>query len=80
MFNRYLLFCCPDYYPHGGMGDCKLKTDNLDDIVSYINENYNNDLFYDFHCYDIIEDKTMDAVMETYNEGNVVKQKFICWS
>ena len=81
MFNRYLLFCYPEYYPHGGMEDCELKTNNLDELAPYINKNYNDDLFYHFHYYDIVKDKIMYAVMETYDDENYfVRQRFVCWS
>lgn len=81
MNNRYLLFCCPQYYPSGGMGDCELKTDNLDDIMAYLEKHYKDRLFYHFHYYDIVEDKIMYAVIEEYvNEKYFTRYRFAGWS
>ena len=37
---RYYLFQCDTYYPSGGMYDCKLKTNNLEDLIPFINKHY----------------------------------------
>lgn len=77
---RYLLFYCPYYYPSGGMRDCELKTNNIDELAPFINEHYNDTLLDSIHYYDTVEDKVYDAVMETYkNENYFTRQRFVRW-
>lgn len=77
---RYLLFHCDWYYPVGGMNDCVLKTNNFDDLVPFINENYYDTLMDGIHYYDTVEDKHMRAVMLQYeNEDCFTRQRFIRW-
>lgn len=79
---RYFLFYCPHYYPSGGMEDCVLKTNNLDELVPFINENYNDDPYYaTIHYYDAVEDKVWYAAMELYqNDDYFERQRFDYWS
>ena len=78
---RYLLFCCLDYYPDGGMGDCVLKTNNYDELVPFIIENYTNDKWCDIHYYDTVEDKAMYALMDEVYEGDCFnRREFDHWS
>lgn len=76
---RYLLFQCPIYYPGGGMYDCELKTNNLDELVPFINEHYNDTLLDTIHYYDVVEDRIYNAVMETYEDNGFDRQRFIRW-
>lgn len=77
---RYLLFHCYNYYPSGGMRDCKLKTNNIDDFVPFINKEYSDTLLDHIHYYDTVEDKFYDAIMETYeNENYFTRQRFVKW-
>jgi hypothetical protein len=77
---RYLLFHCYRFYPGGGMIDCELKTNNMDELVPFINEHYNDTLMDYIHYYDTAEDKRYDAVMETYeNETGFYRQRFVRW-
>ena len=34
--KRYLIFGYGDFYPGGGMEDCKLKTDSINEVVEFI--------------------------------------------
>lgn len=77
---RYLLFYCPDYYPGGGMRDCDLKTNNIEELIPFINTNYDDDFMSHIHYYDTVEDKVYYAVMETYeNEEYYTRQRFVKW-
>jgi hypothetical protein len=77
---RYLLFHCYNYYPGGGMNDCKFKTNNFDELVSFINEHYNDTLMDYIHCYDVVEDKRYEAIMKLYeNKDGFVRQRFLRW-
>ena len=78
---RYFLFYCPYYYPSGGMKDCVLKTNNVDELVPFINENYGDEPYLNsFHYYDAVEDKTWCAEMEEYqNDDYFERQRFVCW-
>lgn len=78
---RYLLFYYDHYYPHGGMNDCVLKTNNFVDIEQYIHDNYEDDyLMGTISCYDTIEDKVYIAEMILYaNEYYLPKHKFAGW-
>jgi hypothetical protein len=77
---RYLLFHYPYYYPGGGMRDCELKTNNLDELVPFINQHYDDTLLDYIHYYDTVKDKLYDAVMETYeNENYFTRQRFVRW-
>ena len=77
---RYLLFHCYYYYPGGGMRDCALKTNNIDELVPFIEKHYEDDLLYHIHYYDTVEDKMYRAVMEEhYVEDYRARQKFIRW-
>ena len=62
---RYYLFYYEDYYPHGGMNDCKLKTNNFNDLEQYIRQNYEC-VWYTgtIAYYDAAEDKYMYADFE----------------
>ena len=78
---RYFLFCCEDYYPSGGMEDCVLKTNDLNEMARYIDENYSDDIHISLHYYDIVEDKIMYALRDEFYEDNCFeRQKFVCWS
>lgn len=78
---RYLLFYYNHYYPHGGMEDCVLKTNNLDDLEKFIHANYEDDYYQGtISYYDALEDKTMFANMEEYiNENWFSRWRFIGW-
>lgn len=77
---RYLLFQCDTYYPAGGMYDCKLKTNNLEDLIPFINKHYNEELWGNIHYYDAVEDKIYNAIMEKYQDENYFdRQRFIRW-
>ena len=79
---RYLLFFYYDYYPHGGMEDCVLKTNNFDDLDKYINENLIGDYWYQntISYYDFVEDKTWFAdIEECYDENYLTQYKFAGW-
>lgn len=76
---RYFLFHYYDYYPSGGMHDCALKANNIDEFIAYINNNV--DLFSNFHYYDATEDKVMYAKMEKYEDKDYfMRQRFLEWS
>ena len=77
---RYFLFYCPYYYPGGGMRDCDLKTNNIDELIPFINTNYNDAWMSHIHYYDTVEDKSYDAEMEEYeNEEGWTRQRFLRW-
>ena len=78
---RYYLFFYFDYYPHGGMEDCVLKTNNLDDIEKFIHDNYEDDWFLGtIAYYDAMEDKYFVAYMEMYeNEDHFDRWRFSEW-
>lgn len=78
---RYLLFFYPYYYPHGGMADCVLKTNNFDDLEQFIHANYEDDYYQGaISCYDTLEDKTWYADMEDYdNEDYCPRWRFLGW-
>ena len=77
---RYLLFHCYNYYPSGGMRDCEFKTNNFDELVPFINEHYNDTLMDHIHCYDVVEDKRYEAIMEYYEDENYFgRQRFLYW-
>lgn len=78
---RYFLFFYDDYYPHGGMEDCVLKTNNFDDLEKFIHENYEDDWYMGtIAYYDTLEDKYFVAYMETYeNEDRCDRWRFAGW-
>ena len=78
---RYFLFFYYDYYPHGGMEDCVLKTNNFDDLEKFIHENYEDDWYMGtIAYYDTLEDKYFVAYMETYeNEDHFDRWRFAGW-
>lgn len=78
---RYFLFYYDDYYPHGGMEDCVLKTTLFEDLEQYIHENYEDDyLLGTISYYDALEDKTWYAKMEEYcNEYHLPRHRFAGW-
>lgn len=49
---RYLVFEYDCYYPSGGMDDCKLKTNKLEEAMEFMN---NSDWDY-IDIYDCVED------------------------
>ncbi|MGG0667761.1 hypothetical protein ABE073_04445 [Lederbergia citrisecunda] len=53
--NRYLVFGFHDYYPGGGMKDCKLKTNELNEVIEFVKmwEGKDKDSNYEhLHVYD----------------------------
>lgn len=78
---RYLLFYYYHYYPHGGMEDCVLKTNNFVELEQYIHDNYEDEyLFGTISCYDIVEDKAYTAEMiEYFDQHFLTKHKFAGW-
>ena len=64
---RYYLFYYDRFYPSGGMEDCVLKTDNFDDLMPFIEENYFKE-WWDgtLAYYDALEDKYFIADID-YN-------------
>jgi hypothetical protein len=79
---RYFLFYYDTYYPHGGMEDCVLKTNNFDDLEQFIHENYEDDYFQGtISYYDDLEDKTWYADMEDYDDENYFSRwRFLGWT
>lgn len=78
---RYFLFFYYDYYPHGGMEDCVLMTNNFDDLEQCIHANYEDDYYMaTISYYDAAEDKTMYADMEYYEtEDYFTRWRFVGW-
>lgn len=77
---RYLLFFCPRYYPAGGMWDCDLKTNNIDELESFINLHYKDELWCNIHYYDVVENKVYTAVIEDYlDEAYYTRSRFVRW-
>ena len=78
---RYYLFFYNDYYPHGGMRDCELKTNNFDDLEQFIHANYEDNYYMaTISYYDALEDKTWYADMEDYlNEDHFARWRFKGW-
>jgi hypothetical protein len=78
---RYFLFYYDHYYPCGGMNDCVFKTDDFDDLEQFIHANYEDDYLYGtISYYDVLEDKTMYAVMDEYtNEYHLIRFRFAGW-
>lgn len=56
---RFLLFTYSDYYPSGGMDDCIFKTNNIDTIEKFINDDKEYTYRDNLYVYDIKEDKTI---------------------
>ena len=74
---RYYLFFYDDYYPHGGMEDCVLKTNNFDDLEQHIRQNYESVWYMGtIAYYDAAEDKYMHADFEL-DEDEV--WRFVGW-
>ena len=78
---RYFLFYCPYYYPDGGMEDCILKTNNLDDIEPFLRTTYKDDHYLcTISYYDALEDKTFYACLEEYeNEDHMTRWRILGW-
>ena len=78
---RYLLFYYDDFYPYGGMEDCVLKTTLFEELEKFIHENYEGDYYAGtISYYDTVEDKTMYANMEVYdNKDFVPRLRFLGW-
>ena len=51
---RYLMFAYDTDCPNGGMEDCLIKTNDLEEIKNYIGENQFD--FEFFEIYDVLED------------------------
>lgn len=47
---KYLVFCYSEFYPDGGMNDCKLKTNDLNKVEEFLSDNKEED--YSFQVYD----------------------------
>jgi len=48
MYKRYLCFSFPDYYPCGGLGDCQISFDILDEArVWFANQTADNYYVFD---------------------------------
>ena len=45
--NKYLLFSYRCYYPSGGMGDCILVTENLEELIFFATEYIKNQEYAD---------------------------------
>ena len=78
---RYFLFFCDTYYPSGGMDDCVLKTNNLDDLEKRVHSQCENDYYIGtIHYYDAVEDKTWYAKTEEYTTKDyLIRWKFTGW-
>ena len=78
---RYFLFFYDDYYPLGGMEDCVLKTNNLDDMERAVNEKYESEWYQGtIAYYDAIQDKYFIAETESYeNEDYFNRMRFTGW-
>lgn len=79
---RYLLFYYDHYYPHGGMEDCVLKTNNFADLEKHVLDNLFDDYWYQstISYYDAVEDKTWFAIFESYDDENYETQyRFAGW-
>ena len=77
---RYFLFFYQYYYPHGGMEDCVLKTNNYDDLVPYINEHFGADWYLGtIAYYDFVEDKHFEAIMEQRRDTTDDLYEFSLW-
>ena len=50
---RYLVFKCTIYYPLGGMDDCVLKTDDIQEALDRVYTDPDT-LWADFHIYDTL--------------------------
>lgn len=77
---RYYLFFYQDFYPHGGMEDCVLKTNSFDDLNQFI-QNYDDDYFRGtIAYYDVAEDKYVTADIEFYeDEYHFDRWRFLGW-
>ena len=78
---EYLLFYYDDYYPHGGMEDCVLKTNSYVDMMQYIYEHYDGEYYQGtISYYDTFEDKIRYAdIEEYYDENYFTKFRFVKW-
>ena len=67
---RYLLFYYPEYYPSGGMEDCVFKTNSINDLEKYVNEDLIDEYWYQstISYYDIVEDQIWFADIEEYDD------------
>ncbi len=55
---RYYLFFYEDFYPSGGMEDCELRTNNFDELMSFIKEHHEEDWYRGtIAYYDAVDDK-----------------------
>ena len=53
---RYYLFLYYSYYPHGGMNDCVLKTNDFNDLKRFVLEDDSD--CENIQYYDSVTDKT----------------------
>lgn len=73
--NKYLLFAYPEYYPAGGMDDCILVAESLDELNLYANEyiKENGDYIDFLEYYDLQNNQRYMA--KVY----FLRQKIIIW-
>lgn len=67
--KRYWLFAYPDYYPSGGMGDCRGDFETIEEAMQYATDNELNCLD---NC-DVIDSQTGEIVAENQVPGGFMK-------
>lgn len=79
--EKYLLFAYREYYPSGGMDDCILVANSIEELNSYalkyIEEN-SNDFDY-MHYYDCQTGRTYEAEFDD-EINSFSKKKFVAWN
>ena len=81
---RYFLYYFWDYYPKGGMNDCVLKTNDLEELTQFVKDKCckEPELCSDeIHFYDAYTDKKYIAEFEMVceYEGQDFKRYFVKW-
>ncbi len=81
--EKYLLFAYDSYYPDGGMNDCILVANSIEELNSYVLKYIEeNDRDFDYiHYYDCQTGKTYEAEFEDEIYDHVFrKKKFAGWN
>mgnify|MGYP001243168234 CR=1 FL=1 len=77
MERRYMLFVYNDYYPAGGMDDCKLITDDYSELEKEVNRIKKEKFFDVIQIYDIKEDCLEEIRLEEVLQHNKIVKSYI---
>lgn len=74
---KYLLFCYRNYYPRGGMEDCRLGTNNFNEIIDFIKQNVIDEYGYieydNVQYYDVENNMTYELDVFLYQEEGKIE-------